>query len=219
MSVSVRGVPTMAVLAAAALTLGSANWTAQAADHLDPPPRTDPAVDTTPDIAADIADLYVWHQNNNLIVALTFAGPSAPGAQGAYDRDVLYTVHISNAGSPVDSEIQLRFRFGRDGNAIGVQVMGLPDAPTTPLVGPVETTLTRGGISVRAGVYDEPFFFDLQGFRDTRSTGTLMFDRNRNFFNGKNATAVVFQIPLSQVQTAPGLLTFWSTSARIGGQI
>lgn len=192
-------------------------WRASAADHLDPPARTDPAVDSLPDKAADIADVYVWHTAENLVIALTFAGPQATTLPATYDRDILYTINISNSGLPTDPEIQIRFRFGKDGTNYGVEVSGLPDGGA-PLVGPVEQTLSRGGILARAGLYDDPFFFDLQGFRDTRSTGTLMFDKNRNFFAGQNLTAMVVQIPVGLVSRGD-VLNIWATSARFGGQI
>ncbi len=163
---------------------------ARAADHFDPPARTDPLVNSTPDAAADIADVYVWHTTDSLVIAVTFAGPQVNTLPAIYDRDVLYTINISNAGSPTDPEIQIRWRFGKDGTNAGVQVTGLPDGGP-PLEGPVEQTLTRGAIQVRAGLYDDPFFFDLQGFRETRSTGTLSFRSDRNFFAGQNDTANV----------------------------
>ena len=181
------------------------------------PARTDPAVDSLPDKAADIADVYVWHTAENLVIALTFAGPQATTLPATYDRDILYTINISNSGLPTDPEIQIRFRFGKDGTNTGVEVSGLPDGGP-PLVGPVEQTLARAGILVRAGLYDDPFFFDLQGFRDTRSTGTLMFDKNRNFFAGQNLTAMVVQIPVGLVSRGD-VLNIWATSARFGGQI
>jgi hypothetical protein len=206
------------LLSAAALALTVSELPAVAADHLDPPNRTDPAADTTPDIAADIADVYVWHTATDLVIALTFAGPQPAGRPPTYDRDVLYTVNISNANSPTDAEFQMRFRFGRDSSGnVGVEVSGLPDGGP-PLVGPVEQTLTRNGIMVRAGLYDDPFFFDLQGFRDTRSTGTLSFVAARSFFTGQNDTSIVFQIPRSRVETGQQL-NIWATSARFGGQL
>src|SRR5689334_4578033 len=105
------GLPVAAGVLAAALGLSTSQRMAMAADHLDPPTRTDPAFDTTADRSADIADVYVWHTAEHLVIALTFAGP-APGAQKAvYDRDVLYTINISNAGFPTDPEVQIRFRF------------------------------------------------------------------------------------------------------------
>ncbi|MBX3485804.1 DUF4331 family protein [Phenylobacterium sp.] len=206
-------------MGAALLALSTSDRRAVAADHLDPPTRTDPAFDTTPDRSADIADIYAWHTADNLVLALTFAGPAPRDQAPIYDRDVLYTINISNNGAPTDAEIQIRFRFGQDaaGNT-GVEVTGLPDGGPA-LVGPVETTLTRNGILARAGLYDDPFFFDLQGFRDTRSSGTLSFVNTRSFFTGQNDTAMVIQIPRSRIEVPGHRLDIWVTSARIGGQL
>jgi len=206
-----------AVLSAAALALTGTERPARAADHFDPPSRTDPAVDSHPDTAADIADVYVWHTSDHLVIALTFAGPQPANMPATYDRDVLYTINISNTGFPTDAEVQIRFRFGQDGAHSGVEVNGLPDGGG-PLVGPVEQTLSRNGILVRAGLYDDPFFFDLQGFRETRATGTLSFVPTRSFFTGQNDTAMVVQIPLSLISKGEQL-NIWATTARIGGQI
>jgi len=209
------------LLSAAALALTATERQAIAADHLDPPARTDPAFDTTPDRSADIADIYVWHTAENLVMALTFAGPNPGALPATYDRDILYTINISNAGSPTDAEVSIRFRFGLDSTTgkYGVEIVGLPDAPGTALVGPVEQTLTRNGLLARAGLYDDPFFFDLQGFRDTRSTGNLAFVSSRSFFTGQNDTAMVLQVPRRFVENGSNQLNIWVTSARIGGQL
>jgi hypothetical protein len=213
-----RALSMAGVILAATVASSASQWRATAADHLDPPTRTDPAMDSTPDTPADIADVYVWHTGTDLVIALTFAGPQPGNLPANYDRDVLYTINISNAGAPTDPEVQIRFRFGKDGagNA-GVEISGLPDT-AAPLVGPVETTLTRNGILARAGLYDDPFFFDLQGFKDTRSTGTLMFNNQRSFFSGQNDTAMVLQIPRSLIDKGD-VLNIWATSARFGGQL
>ena len=50
--------------------------------------KTDPAFDTTPDVPADIADVFAWADATNAYFAITFAGPTTSTA-GAYDRDVL----------------------------------------------------------------------------------------------------------------------------------
>ena len=57
----------------------------RAADHNDPPMRTDPSVAATGDKAADIADLYAWvtgapgDANRKLVLVLTFGGPIGEG--------------------------------------------------------------------------------------------------------------------------------------------
>lgn len=208
--------------AAATLAVGiffaAADRGARAADHLDPPGRTDPAVYSNPDKAADIADVYTWHTATDLVIAMTFAGPQATNLPATYDRDMLYTINISNDEVAFTPEYQIRFRFGQNGQATGVQFSGVPGT-TGVIEGPVETDLRQGQVVVRAGLFDDPFFFDLQGFRATRSTGALSFRNDRNFFAGQNLTAAVVQIPRSAVDSGNGKVRIWATSARFGGNI
>ena len=76
-------------VAAAALFLGFqfAEMPTVAADHLDPPQRTDPSEDATPDRAADIADLYTFYGDGTVKMILTFAGPAATDQPATYDPD------------------------------------------------------------------------------------------------------------------------------------
>lgn len=199
-------------LAAPSLYLNSA-------DHLDPPARTNPASDSTPDIAADIADVFAWHTDTSVILALTFAGPQATTQPATYDRDVLYTINVSNAAPRTTANIPIEVRFGPGAasNQFGVKVSGLPGGGE--ISGPVEQDLMMNGVRVRAGLFDDPFFFDLQGFRDTLSTGTLSFNNTRDFFAGQNLTAVVIEIPRDRIENGTNPIDVWATTARFGGQI
>ena len=189
----------------------------RSADHLDPPQRTSPSSDDTPDRAADIADVFAWAEGDNLNLILTFAGPVPQDQAATYDRDVLYTFNISTDGDPLNAEQRVMVRFGSAGsNNNGVRVEGIPGVGT--LEGPVETTLGQNGVRVRAGLFDDPFFFDLQGFRDTLSTGDLQFDSSRDFFAEQNLTAVAVQIPLANFN-ATGTFAIWSETKRFGGQL
>lgn len=211
-----------AVLVAAPIALLLPARIAPAADHLDPPTRTDPAFDTTPDTPADIADVYAWYTPTKVIIAVTFAGPQAALAPAIYDRDVLYTLNIGNGIPKSTPTYRINFRFGADTSSgtpqYGVEVTGLPGV-TGALVGPVENDLTKDGVIVRAGLFDDPFFFDLLGFRASRSTGVLSFDKNRDFFDGQNDTAVVIEIPRDRLVNGSNPLGIWATTARIGGQL
>lgn len=191
-----------------------------AADHLDPPALTDPAVDATPDRPADIADVYSWHTDTSVIIAMTFSGPQPTSAPASYDRNVLYTINISNAAPKSSAEFPILVRFGpgAGANQFGVKFSGLPGV-TGDIVGPVETNLTKDGVTVRAGLFDDPFFFDLQGFRTTVSTGTLSFNNQRNFFAGQNLTAIVIEIPKDRLANGTNPLGIWGTTARFGGQL
>ena len=190
-----------------------------AADHLEPPLRTDPAADNNPDPAGDIADAYLYYTGDQLVLAVTFGGPQATTLPAIYDPDMIYTLQLSNDGDPRTTEFPIEIRFGRDGGGnAGVRVTGLPGGVVVE--GPVETDLqTPSGIKVRAGLFDDPFFFDSQGFRETRASGNLAFNNQRNFFAAQNITIIVIQIPLSQVRDGNKLIDLWSEALRFGGQI
>lgn len=185
---------------------------ADAADHLDPSPRVGDPVGQTD----DIADLYAWNTaDDNLVVALTFGGPVATD-EFAGDRDVLYTIHIDDEDADVDADLEIQARFGQaaDGRW-GVQIENLPGAPAM-FRGHVGSVIDLGGAKVYTGVREDPFFFDLQGFQETLSTGDLAFDNTRDFFAGLNVSAIVIEIP---IRTLPGAGPYnvWATTARFGG--
>ena len=214
----VAGVATLAIVVGGMQLLPGLGLTA--ADHLDPPGRTDPSVDSTPDRAADIADLYAWHTADKFNIILTFAGPQATDQAATYDPDVLYQINISNAGSRADTEIPIRIRFGPGATAdqYGVQISNVPGV-TDAMVGPVESTIMQDGVMVRAGLFDDPFFFDLQGFRETLDTGALSFSSNRDFFAGQNLTAIVLSIPRGRIANGDNLIDVWAETRRFGGQL
>lgn len=195
---------------------------ARAADHLDPPARTNPmGTPAGTDRAADIADLYAWHDDaaDTATVALTFAGPNEAAAdQGiTCDRDVLYTIHLDTDADGA-SEIDVNARFGQDdvGNCF-VQVANLPGAGGDTIEGPVERVLQAGTAKVFAGLRDDPFFFDLQGFQTTLMTGSLSFVNDRDFFAMRNSSALVIEIPLAAVSPTGGDFRIWATTSRMGG--
>lgn len=215
----------LAVVGAMALRAGRSH----AADHLDPPARTDPAASMAADRAADIADVYAWHRGTGpegtLVVALTYSGPNAPSPTQAVpcDRDVLYTIHIDNTGDAV-AEHNIRARFAPDstGRNCYVRWEGLPGVALAQ-VAPVEVTRTFGAVRTFVGLRDDAFFFDLQGFRETLSMAAtapagmgIRMTNDRDFFAGKNTSAMVLEIPLSAVQaTGRTTLKVWGTTARL----
>jgi hypothetical protein len=200
---------------AVALLAFVAERATNAADHFDPPLRVGTDTNTAGlDVAADIADLYAFHDAANVYLAVSFGGPSATTLPAFYDPDVLYTINVSNAGSRTDTEFPIEIRFGRDGANPGVEVRNLPS--NAIIQGPVERNLTSSnGIMVRAGLFDDPFFFDPQGLRETRATGNLAFNNQRNRFAGLNSTFVIIAIPRVLINQGQPL-DVWVTSARIG---
>ena len=187
-----------------------------AADHLDPPNRA-----TGPGDATDIADFYAWTvgsgADQKLVMVLTFAGPAPVGTPATYDRDVLYTIHIDNTNDQLpNTSIYVRFAPNSSGDW-GVQMINVPGS-VGPITGPVNETLEVGGAKVFTGLRDDPFFFDLQGYGETLSTGTLSFDSTRDFFAGQNATAITLEVPISAALGVGNTLNLWAMTARIGGE-
>lgn len=198
----------------------------RAADHLDPPSRTDIRFDSTPDLAADIADIYAWTDADSLNLLYTFAGPVPGTVAGTYDPDVRYRFHISNAGRPDEDEFLITAQFGAGQGGNGIRVSGLPGV-ATPVIGPVERILTTAnGIKVYAGVRSDPFFFDVLGFRETVSSGNLVIRNDRDFFFNQNDTSIAIEIPMALVGTdanrdgtIDNRMDIWVDSFRKGGQL
>lgn len=195
-----------ALIAVTSLMLAGPDREVVAADHLDAPAITS-------DAAGDITDFYAWIEGDSVYMAIAFAGLSEAGLPATYDSEVVYGVHIDNDGDAV-ADRDLWVRFGQSsGGDWGVQVEGL--AGTDALVGPVEEVI-EGPLNQRvfAGLRDDAFFFDLEGFQDTLMTGDLSFDSSRDFFAGVNVTAIVIEASLDAVGNGSEPFDIWATTRR-----
>jgi hypothetical protein len=196
-----------------ALALAYGGGAAFAADHAEAPT-------SAADPAADIADLYAWtNDNGELSVVLTYAGLTAAvqdGGTATYDADVLYGIHIdADFDSVADTEIWIRFGQNSAGQW-GMQASGIPGTDDV-VTGAVGTGLLSSTTALWAGIADDPFFFDLTGFQDTVSTGTLMFS-GTDSLAGTNVTAITLQFPYESIVGEDGKLQIWATSGRKGGE-
>ncbi|MEM7153100.1 MAG: DUF4331 family protein [Myxococcota bacterium] len=182
---------------------------AQAADHIDAPLAM-------ADNAADITDFYAWRQGDDRIVAAVgFAGLDMPGGEGIYDRAALYGIHIdTDLDNVADQTIWARFGQAPD-ESWGVLIEGLPGADDE-VIGPVNTVLDAGGdLQAFAGVRDDPFFFDFDGFQATLATGDLSFDSTNDSFAGTNVTMLIVEMDLDAAAGGAEDIQIWATSARL----
>jgi len=193
-------------LGSTALLLGRPD--AQAADHIDAP-------GTTADAPADITDFYAWQSaDDRVVAAVGFAGLDIPGSEGTYDDQILYGIHIDNDGDALaDQTIWVRFGQAPDGSW-GARFEGIPGGEAE-VIGAVNSELDAGlGLRAFAGVRDDPFFFDFDGFGATLATGDLSFDPDNDSFAGTNVTMIIVEMSIDGAAGGGDILNMWATSAR-----
>ena len=198
----------------------------RAADHVDAP-------GTSNDPATDITDVFLFRGDpGKLVGAICFGGQPAPRpliTQSYFDSNVIYTLHIDTDGDVSKAEFEINIRFGRNSkNEPGIEIENLPGAGARYVFGPVEQVITGPhGLRFYAGLRDDAFFFDVQGFRATLDSfegpggdpnhGVLMFDKNRDSFTLRNLTAIVFEMDLATITAGqrPPLIRAWATTGRL----
>ncbi|MBN8615548.1 MAG: hypothetical protein J0L92_33440 [Deltaproteobacteria bacterium] len=201
--------------------------TVEAADHLDPPARTNPDVaGADADRNADIADVYAWVRGEGAartaVFALSFAGPNvaAAGQEVPCDSDVVYQIHIDNNGDTmggVEPTSTIEMRLGEDDRGTCFyRITGVPGAGANPIVGAVGHTRRVGTTMAHVGLRADAFFFDLVGFRETLMTATLAFESDRDFFALKNTSVMVVEVPILGVSPTDGSYRVWATTSRFG---
>lgn len=178
-----------------ALAFGLVAVPATAADHLDAPGLTPPGGDTR----LDITDVYAFQSPSNpantvLVMGVNpLAGVLNDGtfrsgasyefkidSNGDAKEDLTYKFTFSAADDSLQQEVTLRKMPARGGGSL------LARGQTG------ENISIPGGGWIRAGVFDDPFFFDLVAFLSLNfcSPGT-------DFFLGLNISAIVLEVPSS----------------------
>lgn len=198
-----------------------------AADHLDAPDLSPPGGDTQ----VDITDVYLFETSGGNLAIVAAVNPAA-GVIGSttFATDVSYEIHVDRhaaLGAEAEglvADIVYRIDFGAP-DTNGDQEFRVRQTPApeggaiiaTGVTG--ETAELRTGGKVAADLFDDPFFFDLNGFRASDfTTGDLQFT-GTDFFAGLNVTAIVLEVPASQItggDTAGGV---WATTNRNGEQV
>jgi hypothetical protein len=147
----------------------------QAADHLD-----SPGAAANP--LADITDVYAWNTTDAMKVNLVMAvSPGDPGTRH-FGPDVQYVFHVSSTPTIVSTtrtETKVICTFASDTD---VQCwVGDKDYVKGDPSGTDGVTSADGKLKVWAGRRADPFFFNLNGFKDTvtfveGAAGGLMTD-------------------------------------------
>ena len=155
----------------AALGLGAGAFVAtrsQAADHLD-----SPAAIMNP--MADITDVYAWMSTDgskvNLVMDVSPADPGTGSGARHFDNTVQYVFHVNSVtevGAPNPTETKVICTFASDTSVqcwVGDKDYVKGDPSSTSGL-----TSADGKIKVFAGRRSDPFFFNLNGFKDAVAT-------------------------------------------------
>src|SRR5882724_6538242 len=200
------------LLLATAAALGLTRWM-NASDHKD-------SALLAADHAADIADLYTFRSPtnpDNLVLVMTVSGfiPPAEASTTFFDPNVLYQWKIDNNGDAVEDLVIQAFVTGSGGHQVmhfrGPAAPSVTGATSRVVDGPETATVrvsntetpiiaSRNGMTVFAGVRDDPFFFDLVQFKKIIAGQATSF-RNPGIdsFAGTNVLAIIVELPSAQL--------------------
>lgn len=187
------------VVAGAFAALTSASM---AADHRDAPL-------VRLDGRTDINDVYAFQSpvdsRNSVIIVTTnpFAGVLSPKA---YSSSAFYDIEIDTNG---DARADVVYRSTFSAPAVnGSQNVSISRNGIVVAAGAVGSNLAiAGGGTALVGTFDDPFFFDLDGFNNGFNfTG-------RDFFAGANTNAIVLELPSSEIGGNVGIQARTADSA------
>jgi hypothetical protein len=219
----------LTVLAAAALAavVSGGPGSSAAADHVDAPGLTPPGGN----LQLDLTDVYAWRaRNGNTVLAMNVNGLTAKGKRPVFasgspvvarTKAVTYWFRVDNNGDAA-ADVNIAVSFGK-ANKRGVQEMTvrrngklLVEGQTSPGKG---ITINRSGaIRAYAGLRDDPFFFDLDGFINILSMekGKSFLgctSPRTDFFAGRNVSAIVLELPASQLtRSGSSAIGVWSAT-------
>ena len=214
------------LLLAIPAALGLTRWI-EASDHKD-------SALLAADHAADIADVYTFKSPvnpDNVVLVMTVSGfiPPSEASTTFFDPNVLYQWKIDNNEDAVEDLVIQAFVTGTGGHqvmhfrgpaapaATGTtdRVVRGPETATVPVTNSeVPIIVSRGGMTVFAGVRDDPFFFDLTQFKRIIAGQANSF-RNPGVdsFAGFNVLAIVAEFPSSLLGGQK--LGVWGTTSRV----
>jgi hypothetical protein len=227
-------VPVLGASAAVAIAVSGGPSGAGAADHLDAPGLTPPGGD----VRLDLTDIYAFRTGGGrTALVLNVNGFTEPGKQATFatgvpsvasTRRVSYNLRVDNDGDAVE-DVVLKATFGKP-NRRGVQHLRIRRNGRTLVTGKTSRRgrvhVNRGnGVRAYAGLRDDPFFFDLDGF-----VNILSGEPGKSFlgctsprtdkFAGTNVSSIVIELrPSLLTGGGNGNIGVWATTNKGRAQI
>ncbi|HEV2149358.1 MAG TPA: DUF4331 family protein [Longimicrobiaceae bacterium] len=201
-----------------------------ASDHKDGPVTTDnPAI--------DIADVYAFRSPTDpgsLVLVMNVHGfiPPAEAGSVSFDPGLLYELKLDTDGDAVEDRViqarvtgsgadqRIHFRGPLAPVTAGTSSRLLPggDVVSVPFTSTGDArTASGGGLTVFAGVRDDPFFFDFARYQQIVAGKADSFRQpGMDTFAGTNVLALAVEVPLSALGGGPKL-GLWGTVSRPAG--
>ena len=191
---------------------------AMASDHLDAPSLSGNG-------QVDVNDLYAFQSPENAansVLILTVNPGANDRGQGLSGTDfgtgtsttgIAYQIEIDNTGDAIP-DITYEATFAGAGAA---QTINLTRNGVLQAAGATGTTLTTTGTTgtgrVSTGVFDDPFFFDLNGFNNGFNfTGD-------DFFETLDVSAIVLEVPNTELNGTSSNISVAARTLLDGGQV
>lgn len=135
----------------------------KAADHLDAPA-------TMANPMADIADVYAWMTPDGSDVNLAMTVSPADDSTRHFGPSVLYTFHVTSTPGFTMPGTEMNVICKLSSDTMAQCWIGTVDYVTGDPSNTAGVTSTDGRVKLFAGTRSDPFFFNLQGFRDAVTT-------------------------------------------------
>jgi hypothetical protein len=206
---------------------------ALAADHLDGPQVTN-------DPAADLTDVYSWVQGGKIVLALD-ATPLAT-AQSKFSDKVQYVFHTTSGSKFGETTTNVDILCTFDTEQKVSCWIGDADFVSGDASGIDGISSQSGKVKVFTGLRDDPFVFNLAGFKDTvatvdaaapaltfdmagcpavdAATSAVLVDKLKttnggpaqDFFAGKNVLSIVLELDPSLLDASGPFMSVWAST-------
>jgi hypothetical protein len=224
----------LGLTAGIAIAVGVGPGGAGAADHLDAPGLTPPGGD----VRLDLTDVYAFRAaGGRTALVLNVNGFSKAGQQAAFatgvpsvaaTKRVSYNFRIDNNGD-ARQDVVLSVTFGKP-TMEGVQKLQVRRNGKLILAGKTSrfgmvAANTGKGVRAFAGMRDDPFFFDLDGFLNILSNqpGKSFLgckSARTDKFAGSNVSSIVLELSPSLVtRRGSSKIGVWATTNQGGAQV
>ena len=221
--------------AAVAIAVSGGPSNAGAADHLDAPGLTPPGGD----VRLDLTDIYAFRSRpGRTVLVMNVNGFTKPGKQARFatgvpsvrsTKRVSYNFRVDNNGD-AKPDVVLSATFGKP-NRKGVQRLKIRRNGRTLVSGKTSRfgkvkvyKNRRKGVRTFAGMRDDPFYFDLDGFLNilSKKPGESFLgctSKRTDKFAGTNVSSIVVELKSSLLRRRGGMIGVEATTNKGRAQV